>query len=192
MTRPIRAFVWLALALLLASSVRAAEPIAPASTIWLGGAQLKGKIPGAGSGGGPADLELLFGPNGGAGLAADEFHLIADDGTVAFDVVGTYGVDAKGQPVLMPDTVALADELKVLMQHICEELVGLSAGCSQIATLDVLYPSPLQIKVKTKAPNGAVPTLQLSAKLPFVLTDGMDAVKVSLSIKSSPPAELQP
>ena len=145
-----------------------------------------------GFGGGPADLELLFGPNGGAGLAAGQFHLIADDGTVAFDVVGTFSVDAKGQPVLTPDTVALAAELKVLMQHVCEEIVGLGAGCDVIATLDVLYPSPLQFKVKTKAANGAVPTLQLSAKLPFVLTDGGNPVKVTLSLKSSPPVELQP
>ena len=192
MLYPIRVVVCLALALLLAPSARAADPVDPSSTVWQGLAQTKAKLPGAGSNSALVDFEILFGPNVGASLDANEFHLIADDGTVAFDVFGTYTTDAKGQPVLAPDTVLLADELKVLMVHVCEEIVGVGVGCDDILTFDVLIdPSKLKIKVKTKAAS-PVATLALSGKIPFVLTDGMNEAKVTLSLKTSPPAELGP
>ncbi len=194
MTHPIRTLVWLASALLLASSAQAADPVNPSSTIWTGPAQLKAKIPGAGSPAGEADFEILFGPNGGAGLGAEDFHLIADDGMFAFDVFGTWTTDAKGQPVLSFDTVLLADELSDLMVHVCEDVLMLDpADCAFIGTLDVLIdPTKIKFKAKTSAGHGSVPTLQASGKIPFVLTDGMDSAKVTLSLKTSPPAELQP
>jgi hypothetical protein len=46
--------------------------------------------------------------------------------------------------------------------------------------------------VKTTAGNGSISTLQASGKIPFALTDGMDSAKVTLSLETSPPAELQP
>ena len=191
MPNSMRPAVWLALALLFASAAHAADPVAPSNTAWLGPAQIKAKIPGAGSSSGPVDFEFLFGPNGGAGLDANEFHLIADDGMVAFDVFGTYTTDAKGQPVLAPDTVLLADELKIQSVHVCEGILGLGAGCDEILTLDVIVDSSrLKLKVKASAGNGSGATLALSAKIPFVLTDGVDEAKVTISLKTSPPAEL--
>lgn len=192
MAHPIRTLVWLASALLLASSVRAAEPVNPSTEVWVGPAQIKAKIPGAGSPAGAVDFEILFGPNAGAGLDANEFHLIADDGMEAFDIFGTWTLDAKGQPVLALDNVLLADELSTLMVHICEDILVLDQStCDLVASLDVVVDAA-KTKFKVKTSAGAPSTLQLAGKIPFVLTDGGNPVKVSLSLKTSPPAELQP
>jgi hypothetical protein len=58
---------------------------------------------------------------------------------LAFDIFGTWTTDAKDQPVLSFDTVLLADELLVLMVHVCEDVLVLDQPtCDFIATLDVV------------------------------------------------------
>jgi len=186
-----RTLAGLVCSLLFASAALAADPVAPASTDWRGAATFKGKLVSGGGSPGPVDLAVDFGPNGGLGLGAGEFRITADDGMESFVVEGTFDVDAKGQPVLTPDTVALEDQLEALLLHICEDILMLGTACDQVALLDVeVDPAKLQLKAKTNAGNGDGATLALSAKLPFVLTNGVDAVRVSFSIKSSPPADL--
>ena len=187
-TRPIAALVY---ALFFASAALAADPVAPATTSWRGTATFKGKLVGGGGSPGPVDLAVDFGPNGGFGLGAGEFRITADDGMETFAVEGTFAVDAKGQPVLTPDTLALEDQLEVLLLHICQDILMLGTQCDLVALFEVeVDPAKVQLKAKTNAGNGDGATLALAAKLPFVLMNGTDAVRVSFSMKSSPPAEL--
>jgi hypothetical protein len=111
---------------------------------------------------------------------------------MAFDVFGTWTTDAKGQPVLALDTVLLADELSTLMVHVCEDVLLLDPStCAFIGSLDVVVdPTKPKLKVKTSTGNGSGATLQLSGKIPFVLTDGMDEAKITVSLKTSPLAQL--
>jgi hypothetical protein len=167
-----RSFVALVCTLLCASAGWAADPVAPAGTDWVGTGSFKGKLSGAGSTSGPVDIDVHFGPDAGLSLAADEFQISADDGMAIFLVEGTFVVDAKGQPLLTPDPVALETQLKALLIHVCEDI--------------------LLLKVKTKAGSGGGGTLGLSAKLPFELTSGMEVVRATFSLKTSPPAQLAP
>jgi len=171
--------------LFFAAAALAAEPVDPTGTLWVGPGQVKAKIPSAGSTGGPVTLEIDFGPNGGD-LDANEFHLMADDGMEVFDIFGTWTTDAKGQPVLALDTGLLTTELHDLMVHICNDVLNLDpTTCGIIASLDVVTdPSKIKFKLKTSARG---PVLSVSGKIPFVLTDGTDSVKLSLSLKSSGP-----
>ena len=176
--------------LLFASAASAAEPVAPASTDWLGTATFKGKLVAGGGSPGPVPLAVDFGPNGGLGLAAGEFRITADDGMETFVVEGTFVVDAKGQPVLTADTAALAVALKALLLHICEDILLLGSACDTVALFGVeVDPAKIQLKAKTNAGSDGA-TLALAAKLPFVLTTPDRAVRVSFSMKTSPPAEL--
>jgi hypothetical protein len=185
-----RAFAWIALVIgLAAGQVRAAEPVAPSGTSWSGPAVIKAKVPG-GSVAGVVEVLVLFGPNGGFGLDANEFLIVADDGEETLDLTGTYTVDDKGQPVLALDTTATAAELHALALHVCEDVLGLGAECVVIAGLDVVV-DPARLKTKVKTKSGAEGAeLGLGAKLPFLLTDGDDEVKVTVSLKTSPPAQL--
>lgn len=183
--------VTLVCAFLCASAARAADPVAPASTSWRGTATFKGKLVGGPANPGPVDFAVDFGPNGGLGLGDGEFRITADDGTATFVVDGTFVVGPKGQPVLTPDTVALEDSLEALLLYICTDVLVLGPACDELALLDaVVDPGRLQLKAKTNAGNGGGATLSLAAKLPFVLTDGVDSTRVSFSIKTSPPADL--
>ena len=186
-----RTLAGLVCTLFFASAALAADPVAPAGTNWRGAAVFKGKLVGGGGSPGPVDLAVDFGPNGGLGLGAGEFRITADDGMETFVVEGTFAVDAKGQPVLTPDTVALEEQLEVLLLHICQDILMLGSTCDQVALFEVAAdPAKVQLKAKTNAGNGDGATLALAAKLPFVLNNGADDVRVSFSMKSSPPAEL--
>ena len=187
-----RALALLAVSLglgLAAAPASAADPVAPSNTAWAGTALVKAKVPGE-SLTGLLELTVLFGPNPGASLEANEFEIVLDDGEETLVLTGTYSVDAKGQPVLALDTTLLAAELKDLMIHICQDVLGLGAACDELLALDVaLDPERLRTKVKTASGNGDA-ELVFSAKLPFLLTDGVDALKFTVSIKTAPPAQL--
>ena len=181
----------LASTLLVAGVARAADPVDPAGTSWLGTGVLKLKTPSAGTISIPVELELLFGPNGGAGLSAGAFQLGADDGMETFDVTGLYTLDAKGQPVLAPDTGVLVSELSDWVEHVCTDVLMLDpTTCAFLGALDVVLDSRYRTKVKTHM--GDPDELGFSAKLPFVLTNGVDEAKGSVSLKVSPPAQPAP
>lgn len=190
MLRFVRTASTLAAALLVAGTAFAADPVDPAGTTWAGTDVLKFKAAAAGTTPIPVDFALLFGPNGGAGLSAGEFHLTANDGTATFDVTGLYALDDKGQPVLAPDTGALLNELSDLVEHVCADILMVDPGtCAFLGALDVVLDSRYRTKVKTRMGVGGDPDeLGFSAKLPFVLTDGVDEAKGSVSLKVSPPA----
>lgn len=176
------------LGVLVASAASFADPVAPASTDWAGAGVFKGKLANEGSTSGPVDIDVDFGPNGGLGLAAGEFRITADDGMEAFTVEGTFTVDAKGQPVLTPDLVALENSMKTLMIHVCEDILLLGPMCAGIAGLDVVFdPAKIKLKVKTSSDPAE---LALSGKIPFALSNGMEQAKVAVSLKSSPPLEI--
>jgi hypothetical protein len=188
-----RAFACIALAFavgLAAGPGQTAEPVAPSFTSWSGTAVIKAKLPGE-SVAGEVDLDVHFGPNGGLGLAADEFLIVADDGEETLDVTGTYAVNEKGQPVLTLDTTALATELHALVVHVCEDVLVLGAECDILDVLDVvLDPTKLKTKVKTRSDDEDGAELALNAKLPFLLTNGGGSIKLTVSLKTSPPAQL--
>jgi hypothetical protein len=193
MPRPNRRYaLGLAFALLFASAARAAEPVAPASTDWRGDGTFKGKLAGAGSTAGPVEIAVDFGPNGGLGLAAGEFRIsVTDEAMETFAFEGTFTVDAKGQPVLTPDPTETALELRDLTVHVCESVLLLGPECGFLALLDVAVdPTKLKLKVKTSFGNGDGATLSLAGKLPFVLSNGVDELRATFSVKTSPPAEL--
>lgn len=174
----------LACAFLLAAGARAATPVDPAGTTWQGVAAIKAKVSGAGSLADVVDVELFFGPNVGESVDPGEFLLRADDGMETLEVRGSYAVDAKGQPVLTPDLADLADELSDLIVHVCEDVLNLgSLICDQLALLDVAVDATkLKTKVKTSA-SASGDALQFGTKLPFVLTDGNDAVRATVALK---------
>src|SRR5688572_28029183 len=165
-TRTIAAFVC---TFLFASAASAAEPVAPASTDWPGTAVFKGKLVAGGGSPGPVALAVDFGPNGGLGLAAGEFRITVDDGVETFVVEGTFVVDAKGQPVLTADTVALAVALKTLLLHICEDILLIGTACDTAALFGLAVdPAKIKLTAKTNAGSDGA-TLALAANLPFVL-----------------------
>ena len=176
--------VALACAFLLAAGARAATPVDPAGTTWQGFAAIKAKVSGAGSVADVVVVEIFFGPNVGESVDAGEFLLRADDGMETLEVRGSYALDAKGQPVLTPDLLELADELSDLMVHVCEDVLGLpSFVCDEIALLDVVVdPAKLKTKVKTSA-SASGDVLQFGTKLPFVLTDGNEAIRATVALK---------
>jgi hypothetical protein len=180
--------------LLFAAAAGAADPVDPAGTTWVGAGVVKFKSPGAGTTSIPIEFELLFGPNGGAGLSAGEFQLGADDGMESFDVTGLYTLDDKGQPVLAPDTGALLNELSDLVEHVCADILMVDPGtCAFLGALEVVLDSRYHTKVKTRAGRGGeLAELAFSAKLPFVLINGVDEAKGSVSLKTSPPAQPAP
>jgi hypothetical protein len=186
-----RAFACIALGLAVAAApARAAEPVPPTGTSWSGTAFIKAKLPGE-SVDGLLELTVLFGPNGGFGLDANEFLIVADDGEETLDITGTYAVDEKGQPVLTLDTTALATELHALVVHVCEDILVLGAECDILDILGVvLDPAKLKTKVKTRSDDEDGADLALSAKLPFLLTNGGGEIKLTVSLKTSPPAQL--
>jgi hypothetical protein len=161
----------------------------PEGTSWSGPALIKAKVPGD-SVTGFVELDVHFGPNGGLGLGVGEFLIVADDGEETFEVTGDFVLDAKGRPVLSPDTTDLATELLDLIVHVCEDVLMLGPQCDFIATLDVVVdPARLKTKVKTKSGSDG-PVLALGAKLPFLLTDGEDDAKVTVSLKTDPALQL--
>jgi hypothetical protein len=184
---------WIAYAVLLlglaAGSAHAGVVVFPEGSSWSGTAVIKAKVPGD-SVTGLLDLDVHFGPNAGLALGVGEFLIVADDGEETLEVAGDFMLDDKGQPVLFPDTTALATELHDLVIHVCEDVLMLGAQCDIIAMLDVVVdPTKLKLKAKTKSGgDGAV--LAFAAKLPFVLTDGDEAVKLTVSLKAAPPAQL--
>jgi len=181
-------------ALLIAAAAGAADPVDLAGTTWVGTGVVKFKTAVAGTTSIPVEFELLFGPNGGAGLSAGEFQLGADDGMESLDITGLYTLDDKGQPVLAPDTGALVNELSDLVEHVCADILMVDPGtCALLGALDVVLDSRYRTKVKTHAGRGGDPDeLGFSAKLPFVLTNGVDEAKGSVSLKVSPPAQPAP
>jgi len=187
MTRLLRALGALALVSLFAAPALAADPIPLPGTSWSGSAVIGAKISGAGKVGGPVTFDLDFGPQADPLLAEGEFLLVLDDGMEDLNIGGSYTVDAKGRPVLSPDTSALAVELEGLMMHICVDVLGLSAECTVLETLDLSFdPSKLKIKLKAKERDG-VETLLGAGRFPFVLLDGIDAVeRVSIVFKTNP------
>lgn len=173
----------------------AAEPVSagglvfPEMSDWSGTAVIKAKVPG-GTVAGDIDLEVHLGPNAGLMLPSGEFLILADDGMETLELTGDFVLDEKGQPILLIDTTDLATELHDLVLHVCEDVLGLGAECDLLATLDVeVDPTRLKTKAKIKEGSDGV-GLSLGAKLPFLLTDGDESVKVSVSIKTSPPAQL--
>jgi hypothetical protein len=194
MLRFVRIASTLAAALLVAGAAFAADPVDPAGTTWVGTGVVKLKAAAAGTTSIPVDFTLLFGPNAGAGLSAGEFQLGADDGMESFDVTGLYTLDDKGQPVLAPDTGALLNELSDLVEHVCADILMVDPGtCALLGALDVVLDSRYRTKVKTRMGRGGDPdALGFSAKLPFVLTNGVDEAKGSVSLKVSPPAQPAP
>jgi hypothetical protein len=170
-----------------AGSAHAGDLVFPENTSWSGSAVIKAKVPGD-SVTGLVDLDVHFGPNAGLGLGVGEFLIVADDGEETLEVTGDFMLDEKGQPVLFPDTTALATELHDLVIHVCEDVLGLGAACDFIATLDVVM-DPTRLKTKAKVSADGT-ELKFGAKLPFLLTDGEDDAKVTVSLKTSPPAQL--
>lgn len=73
------------------------------------------------------------------------------------------------------------------MVYVCEEILELTS-CDVIAMLDVAL-DPAKQKVKTKSGDDGA-ELSLSAKLPFVLTNGDESLKLTVSLETKPPAQL--
>lgn len=75
------------------------------------------------------------------------------------------------------------------MVYVCEEILELTS-CDVIAMLDVaLDPAKQKVKVKTKSGDDGA-ELSLSAKLPFVLTNRDESLKLTVSLETKPPAQL--
>jgi hypothetical protein len=181
----------LACALFVASAARSAEPVPPATTNWLGAGEVKAKIAGAGSiPPGPIEVSVAFGPN--TGLDANEFAVEIDDGMESFTFPGTYTLDAKGQPVLALDLPATSAGLLAVIVHVCDDVLMLDpALCAELGMLDVIFdPSKLKLKLKTNAGKNDDPTVTVNGKMPFALSNGVEELKVTLSFKTTPRAEL--
>jgi hypothetical protein len=192
MTHPMRPLA-LAFVLLCALAVHAAEPVAPAGTNWSGDGTIKGKLQGLGTIAGPVDILVDFGPNPGLSLDSNEFRVTIDDGMVAVAFEGTYGTDAKGQPVLVADGNQVALALRDLANHVCEDVLVLGAECDALVLADIGYTDEkFRFKAKTAAGDGDA-ALTFSGKLPFdlVVSDvPLEVLKGGFSFKTSPPAVL--
>jgi len=154
---------------------------------------LKAALPGTHGGTDPVDVLVDFGPNAGAGLGANEFLIGADDGVFDFEFRGTFTVDAKGQPQLTVNPLALAGPLQALMTHICKDVLQLGSSCDAILSDSVLIDgTKLALPARTKAGKTSGGSLALSAKLPFELSDSTQVSKIVVTLKVSPPAALVP
>lgn len=187
-----RVAVAITCAFVLSSPVRAGAPL-PIQGTYEGEAQIRAKVPGAGTAGGPVDIQLSFGPTAEPALDAGEFLIVADDSVETLEITGTFVVDEKGQPVLTVDTDLLALDLKTLLIHVCLDVLLVDpADCAEIEDLDVLV-DVARMKLKAKASQKNGETLAFSAKIPFVLTDGMlTGATITVSLKTKPPAILPP
>lgn len=176
---------------LLASAARAASPIVLPGTTFDGEAQIKAKLPDLGSTAGPVDIVLNFGPQATPALGAGEFLIVADDSVETLEIHGTFSVDDKGQPLLAVDTNLLAADLKELMIHVCVDILLIDpVDCAAIEDLDVLFDvTRLKLKARTNQEAGEI---TFSAKIPFILSNGIDEAKVTVSLKTSPPVTLVP
>jgi hypothetical protein len=151
------------------------------ATTFEGPALLKTKVRGGGSLAGFVATSLVLGPDAGEGVGVGEFRLRADDGQETLEIVGSYSVDAKGQPVLTPDLIALGLELRELIVHVCEDILQLpGALCDELAALDIAF-DPTKVKSRFKSKDGSV--IQFTMSVPFALTDGIDSVRASVSLK---------
>jgi len=165
-----------------------AQPSLP-GTDWTGSAQLKGKVSAPGQGGdkisGPATLSLFLGPSAAAGLAANEFHLVLDDGTETLDFEGTYTTDARGNPIILPDPSDFADSLHELIDDVCMSTIGNPTQCAVFDSL-TLSITRSDFKQTARSSKMGAQSIKCSGKIDFAFMNGSTLVaSVKLSFKSS-------
>ena len=173
-------------AVILGAAGAAFAQVQLAGTEWSGSASVKAKVKPQGEKSqkqaGTTAYTLYFGPHAGEGLAADQFRAELDDGEAELEFDGSYAFSG-GRLTLSPNSTAIANELKDLVEEVCPALYD-PTTCSTIdaVTLNVTRAA---FKQKVRTSKAGLTSIRSGAKIAIeAFLSGQRLLSMKLSFKS--------